>query len=142
MLEKLAVCAALLLLVEGGEGQPEPTPQKEKIKLVTVESNIIYYTNQQREQHGLPPLEVDSELVHSARRHATWMTVNRSLRHTSDPVAENIAMGQRDSDEVVRDWMRSPGHRANILNRRYRRIGAAAYCTPEGTIFWCQQFLY
>ena len=142
MLVKLAVCAALLSLVEGEESKPQPAPEKTKIKLVTVESNIIHYTNQQRQQHGLPPLEVDPELIRSARRHATWMTVNRSLRHTSDPVAENIAMGQRDSDEVVRDWMRSPGHRANILNGRYRRIGVAAYCMPEGRIYWCQQFMY
>jgi uncharacterized protein YkwD len=37
--------------------------------------------------------------------------------------------------------MNSSGHRANILNPGYRRIGVAAYATPEGTIFWCQQFL-
>ena len=37
--------------------------------------------------------------------------------------------------------MNSPGHRANILNPGYRRIGVAAYRTPEGTVYWCQQFL-
>ena len=142
MVAKLALCAAALFFVESGAGTPQAPPKKDKLKLVTVESNIIHYTNEQRKQYGLPPLKVDLKLVQSARRHATWMTVNRSLRHTSDPVAENIAMGQRDSDEVVRDWMTSPGHRANILNGSYRRIGVAAYCTPEGTIYWCQQFMY
>jgi uncharacterized protein YkwD len=70
------------------------------------------------------------------------MTNRQSLRHTHAAVAENLAMGQRTSREVVRDWMNSPGHRANILNRRHRRIGVAAFITPRGTIYWCQQFLH
>jgi uncharacterized protein YkwD len=89
----------------------------------------------------LASLEVDEKLVESARRHATWMTLHRNLRHTAANVAENIAKGQRHSGEAVADWMNSAGHRANILNGRYRRIGAAAYRTPDGTIYWCQQFL-
>jgi uncharacterized protein YkwD len=56
-------------------------------------------------------------------------------------VAENIAMGQRSSTEAVQSWMSSPGHRANILDASYTRIGVSAYRTPDGTIFWCQQFL-
>lgn len=111
------------------------------LELISIERNIVTYTNAERTRAGLVSLEVDEKLVASARRHATWMTLNRNLRHTKENVAENIAMGQRDSREAVADWMSSPGHRANILNGRYRRIGAAAYRTPDGTIYWCQQFL-
>ncbi|NQT15397.1 MAG: hypothetical protein HQ582_21755 [Planctomycetes bacterium] len=50
------------------------------------------------------------------------------------------AQGQRSSTEVVRDWMNSSGHLADILNQSHRRIGVAAYRTESGTIFWCQQF--
>jgi uncharacterized protein YkwD len=57
-------------------------------------------------------------------------------------VAENIAMGQPSVRGVINSWMTSPGHRANILNARYRRLGVAAYRTPDGTIYWCQQFLW
>lgn len=123
--------------------ESEATEQKAnsaKVELIAIEKNIIDYTNQERARYGLPPLEVCPKLMESARRHATWMTLHRSLRHTSDPVAENIALGQRSSWEAVRDWMRSSGHRANILNPRHRWIGAAAYRTPEGDIYWCQQF--
>jgi len=108
--------------------------------LLAIERNIIQYTNYERTKRGLPPLEVDENLMKSARAHAAWMTRRRSLVHTTSPVAENIAMGQRTSRQAVRDWMNSPGHRANILGRGYRRIGAAAYRTATGTIFWCQQF--
>ena len=87
-------------------------------------------------------MAVDHALLSSARQHAAWMTNSRSMTHTTKPVGENIAMGQRSSGEVVTSWMNSPGHRANILNPGYRRIGVAAYRTPEGTVYWCQQFLH
>ncbi len=93
-------------------------------------------------RYGLPPLEVDLELIGSARAHAIWMTTYQRLQHTSQMVAENIAMGQTSPEAVLGDWMRSPGHRANILNRSHRRIGVAAYRTAQGTIFWCQQFRF
>lgn len=119
---------------KAGDGEGEPD------ELLPIEANIISYTNQERQRYGLPPLEVDRRLMLSARRHCAWMARRHALVHTSQPVAENIAMGQRHSHEAVRDWMNSPGHRANILNRNHRRIGVAAYRTPSGTIFWCQQF--
>ena len=110
------------------------------MKLEAIEANIVSYTNQERARYGLPALTVDKELMETAREHAIWMTRNRSMVHTSRPVAENIAMGQPHSSDVVQAWMNSPGHRANILNSGHRRIGVAAFCTDDGTIFWCQQF--
>ena len=62
--------------------------------------------------------------------------------HGRDAVAENIASGQSTPGEAIRDWMNSAGHRANILNARYTRIGAAAYRGPDGQVYWCQQFLW
>lgn len=106
-----------------------------------IEARVVERTNAQRARHGLPPLSVDPSLVSSARRHAAWMTNSQSLTHTSQPVGENIAMGQSSSSEVINAWMNSSGHRANILSPGYTRIGVAAYVTPGGTIYWCQQFL-
>ena len=105
-----------------------------------IEMNIIKLTNEQRVRNGRKPLEIDPDLMESARRHAAWMARNRSMVHTRQAVAENIAMGQRDSQAALRAWMNSSGHRANILNGGNRRIGAAAYRTAGGTIYWCQQF--
>jgi len=108
--------------------------------LLPIQVNIVKYTNAARARYGLPALEIDKDLVKSAEKHCSWMTRNRRMVHTRMPVAENIAMGQRDSQMVLRAWMNSSGHRANILNGGYRRIGVAAYRTPSGTIYWCQQF--
>jgi uncharacterized protein YkwD len=114
--------------------------QIDGIKLWAIEAHIVSYTNAERSRYGLPPLEVDSDLMDTAREHAAWMTRNQSMVHTSQPVAENIAMGQPHSSDAVQAWMNSSGHRANILNPGHRRIGVAAFRTLGGTIFWCQQF--
>jgi uncharacterized protein YkwD len=39
---------------------------------------------------------------------------------------ENVAYGYPSGRAVVRAWMHSPGHRANILSRTYRGMGLAA----------------
>lgn len=118
--------------------QTEQKPQAPAMH--AVEKEIIHFTNIERSRRGLPPLKVDQTLLTSARSHAVWMTNRRSLQHSHKPVAENIALGQRTAREVVRDWMHSPGHRANILNRGHGRIGVAAFVARDGRIYWCQQF--
>jgi len=109
-------------------------------ELNEVEQQILEKTNAQRARYGLPPLRAVRRLIQTARSHAAWMTNNRTLQHTNQPVGENIAMGQHTTDEAVHDWMNSSGHRANILSSGYTQTGVAAYRTPDGTIYWCQQF--
>ena len=115
-------------------------PEPPKFQLLAVEQGIVDGTNAERARFGLAPLAVDVNLMGTARQHGTWMASNQQLVHTNIGVAENIAMGQQNTQEVVRCWMNSSGHRANILNGGHRRIGVAAYRTAAGTIYWCQQF--
>ena len=110
-------------------------------ELYQIEKNILKKTNDARRRHGRAPLTLDHGLLQSARRHGIWMARHRSMRHSNDRVAENVAMGQSSSTEVINDWLRSPGHRANMLNSQYSRIGIAAYRGQDGNIYWCQQFL-
>ncbi|MNP03408.1 Cysteine-rich secretory protein family protein [compost metagenome] len=49
---------------------------------------------------------------------------------------ENIAKGQKSAEEVMNQWMNSPGHRANILNSSFTEIGIALYNTE-----WVQEFI-
>lgn len=167
LITKMVLCATVLMLADAqaAEQQPRtpaaqnvdqkadqasqpestaPTGLEEKevdgVKLAAIEANVVSYTNDERARYGLPPLKVDKELMATAREHAAWMTRTRNMVHTSRPVAENIAMGQPHSSDVVRAWMNSAGHRANILNGGNGRIGVAAFRTESGTIFWCQQF--
>jgi uncharacterized protein YkwD len=57
-------------------------------------------------------------------------------------MGENIAAGQRTPAAVMDAWMKSPGHRANILNCGFRVIGmgvATVTGSPFG-IYWTQNF--
>lgn len=138
MFKSLLMFCALLLT--DGNTVPPALPLESQ-ELHPVEQNIIEQTNAQRARYGLPALEVSHDLMQSARRHTRWMTTRRALQHTSASVAENIAMGQRTTEEAIASWMASPGHRANMLSGGYTKIGVAAYSTPDGTVYWCQQFL-
>ena len=134
--------AIVILALNNIPHQPAAPPKPPTPQLFAVEQNIVNMTNQERRRYGLPPLRVDFRLVDSARRHTIWMVTRGGLTHTSAPVAENIAMGQANTAQAMRSWMGSSGHRANILNRSYTRMGAAAYVSANGTIYWCQQFLH
>ena len=116
------------------------TASAKKFLLFPTEDLLIRHVNGTRKRYGLPELKVCENLMSSARQHCYWMANSGSLQHTTAPVAENIALGQRDTAEVMQSWMTSPGHRANILGGRYSRIGAAAYQGAGGRIFWCLQF--
>jgi uncharacterized protein YkwD len=55
---------------------------------------------------------------------------------------ENIASGYPAARDVVQAWMASPGHRANILERRFRDIGLAFREAPgtDSGVLWVQEF--
>lgn len=79
--------------------------------------------NKVRAEHGLPALKYDEGMGKLAQEHTEWMCDTHNHVHSNLPYAENIAYGTSLSpDSVVRQWMDSPGHKANILGN-YTRIG-------------------
>ncbi len=133
----LKIAAALLVSLDT-IGAPTPKPE---FPMVGVEQSIVDRTNAERARFGLAPLAVDRSLEQMARSHAAWMTNSHTMQHSHMAVAENIAWGQRSPAEALSSWMNSSGHRANILNPSYHRMGAAAFTATDGTVYWCQQFL-
>ena len=55
---------------------------------------------------------------------------------------ENIAWGQKSPEAVMQGWMNSDGHRANILNEKFTKIGVGYYQNSQGTNYWTQLFTY
>ncbi len=102
------------------------------------EFKVVQATNAERVRHNLWPLAVDPMLQESARMHAESMAMS-GYRHSGYP-GENIASGQNTADWVMRDWMESPAHRANILNPSYQWIGVGSAVHPKGYRLWVQQF--
>jgi len=119
------------------------------------ESEVIRLVNEIRVKNGLKALEADWELSRVARIKSQDMKDNNYFSHTS-PVygspfnmiknfgisyksaAENIAKGQSTPQAVVNAWMNSQGHRANILNSSYTKIGVGYV---SGGNYWTQMFI-
>ena len=119
------------------------------------ESEVIRLVNEIRVKNGLKALETDWELSRVARIKSQDMKDNNYFSHTS-PVygspfnmiknfgisyksaAENIAKGQSTPQAVVNAWMNSQGHRANILNSSYTKIGVGYVQNGK---YWTQMFI-
>lgn len=117
-------------------------------------SEVVRLTNSARSKNGYAALVEDGVLSEAAAVRAR--EIARSFSHTRPSGAsfssalsesgvsylragENIASGQKSASEVVNAWMNSPGHRANILNSSYSRIGSASV-NIDGTHYWVQLF--
>jgi uncharacterized protein YkwD len=104
------------------------------------EKKVVELVNQARARSGLPALQISKRLMETARKQASHMARTGIFRHGNWGVAENIAMGQRSPSAVMNAWLRSSGHRRNIMNRSHRTIGIGVYKGKNGQLYWCQQF--
>lgn len=112
------------------------------------EAQVITYTNKYRANYDRVLLKSASCVDYYAERHAKWMAVNKTMKHQSmsrilsacklSRVGENIAYGFSSGQSVVAAWMKSTGHRANILKSSYRLIGVGAYQDSRGR-WWVSQ---
>lgn len=57
-------------------------------------------------------------------------------------VGENIAGGQRTIEEVMKAWMKSPGHCVNIMKNTYTQVGISIVIKEDSTyqVYWGQNF--
>lgn len=115
-----------------------------------LEIQVAARVNLVRRWHGLRPLRVSRGLTAAARRHSRDMGLRGYFEHDSAggaafwsriertyasrgfgrwEVGENIAWSsaQATAIEVVRQWMRSPAHRANMFSRVWRELGLGAF---------------
>jgi uncharacterized protein YkwD len=112
-----------------------------EINLSEVERLVIELTNNERIKRGLRPLTVSTNLQNLSRLKAQNMARSRNLSHGISPLppgGENIAWNQATAQEVVRSWMNSSGHRANILSPQYSVIGVGV-ANGNGP-YWAQMF--
>lgn len=139
-------------IVIGSAGMGSPAASTPPSTLSAAQQNVLRLTNAERTKAGLPELRVHPALSRAAQDYATLMAVRGHFSHTgpdgSQPsdraqrtgypsryCGENIAMGQRTAQEVVEGWMRSTGHRENILRPQYQEIGVG-----QTGCYWVQLF--
>lgn len=144
----LSVALLALALVTGGlAGAPAsalPAPQEK------YESQARTKTDQARQSAGLVTLKKNDCVQRFAVRQATKMAQQQRMFHQDlgpiltacelSMVGENVASGYPSGKTLVVGWLRSPGHRANILNQRYRILGLAARKSSDGRWYAAQVF--
>ena len=103
------------------------------------EAAMLQMINEERQKHGLKPLQADPEMLSVARAHSQDMFAKGYFAHDdpegNDPfdrmkaanirfatAGENLALAQTVEIAHV-NLMNSPGHRANILNPSFGRVG-------------------
>ena len=133
---------------------PENTAGSSALPMAEAEA-VLALVNRERSAAGLAPLTLDTDLCRVATVKAEDMQKNNYFSHTSPTygspfdmmkrygisyrsAGENIAMGYRTADSVMEGWMNSDGHRANILNPSFTKLGVG-YCA-EGN-YWVQMFI-
>lgn len=102
---------------------------------------LMELANQARAQAGAGPLQWDDALAAAARAHCLRMASEGPIAHRYggeddlstragkagarfDLIEENVAIGP-SAAEIHEEWMQSPGHRTNLLNRDVNRVGVA-----------------
>jgi uncharacterized protein YkwD len=152
-LAALACSAALLAPAAAGAQSAScantavtPSPSN----MAVVRTAVLCLLNAQRAAHGELSLHANPSLAHAAGNFSTAMVHEGFFNHVSPngstlvsrvhrttylqgargwALAENIAYGTGGASTpqaIVTMWMHSAGHRANILNPRYRDIGIGA----------------
>jgi uncharacterized protein YkwD len=117
-----------------------------------VEDEVLLLVNQERAAAGLMPLRNDARLRAAAARrsrdiaaagtlsHDGWVEAIRAAGYGGGTLGENIASGYASSEAVMSGWMRSAGHRANILRSYFRDLGVGCTRDGRGRLWWVQSF--
>jgi uncharacterized protein YkwD len=132
-----------------------------------IENEILELVNQERAKVGAKPLVMNETLRNMARYKSNDMLQYDYFDHTSPnigsltdlskkfgysytAIGENIWMSKASSTSYLRQnttaakimegWMNSPGHKANILNNTYGKIGVGVTLSTDGFSHATQEF--
>jgi uncharacterized protein YkwD len=115
---------------------------------------VLDLVNVERQRAGLPPLTANTVLTRAAQEYSVVLADGSCFGHScgstlserldrvgyTDRLAwgENIAAGHVTPDDVMAAWMRSSGHRSNLLSASYQDIGVGLAVSSGGTRYWVQ----
>ncbi|AOR23858.1 CAP domain-containing protein [Clostridium taeniosporum] len=116
-------------------------PEKYSISIQSnAENKILQLMNEKRVQAGLQPLTMDNTLLKVARYKSNHMIQYNYFDHTNpdgtkwtnwlqaigykyNTTGENIAYNTYDPVELFNQWWNSKGHRDNMMNPAYNKVG-------------------
>lgn len=120
---------------------------------VSGQSELLVEMNAARAKHNVTPLRLSHVLTRPARRHGEYLTRTGELDHDGadgqpfyvrlykagfsrrKAVGENLGMSSGCATDLaktmVQMWLDSPGHRANLLSKRFKVVGLAVVAAPD-----------
>ncbi len=120
---------------------------------ISGQSALLVEMNAARAEHGLAPLRPSRVLARPARRHSAYLARVGELDHDGadgkpfyvrlykagfsrrKSVGENLGMSSGCATDLARTmvemWLDSPGHRANLLSRRFTVVGLAVVAARD-----------
>jgi uncharacterized protein YkwD len=162
MRKPLAVAGllAVALLLPTAHAVAHPSaPERGAARAATVkprsnawEAEVLALTNARRKAHGVRPLKAGRCPDHFAETWTRHMARTHDFEHQSlgpffrrchgiSTAGENIAYGYETPRALVSAWMHSKGHRENILNPHFHRIGVSGWRATNGTTYATQDFV-
>lgn len=139
---KGVVLSLAFLVVACGAALAQPYPRNEtNANLPSQAEQLFALANQARAQAGVGRLQWDQALAAAALFHCRRMAAEGPIAHRygGEPdltaraaqagahfslIEENVAIGP-SSSAIHEEWMRSPGHRTNLLSPDVDRVGVA-----------------
>lgn len=128
---------------------------KKELNIQKERERVVQLCNEARKQNNVQnALKLDPKLSEAAQKRAeeliklfshtrpnstAFSTVLKEYSISYKTAGENIANGQFDADDVMKSWLNSPGHRANILNKKFGKIGVGVF-EYNGRLYWVQIF--
>ncbi len=145
-MKALTLAATLVVAVSGWF-----SPAAAATTAATYQRDIFTVTNEQRADHGRVLFTHQSCVQRYAERQAARMAAQERIFHQDlrkvlrdcnlRSAGENVAFGFDTGRSVVEDgWMRSAGHRANILRAGFRLLGTGARRGDDGLWYAVQVF--
>lgn len=119
---------------------------------VALADTVLELLNGERVNAGLAPYAVHPAVSLAAQSHSDDMAAHAQLSHTGSDGSntgdrltrqsfswvtwgENIAAGQTTAQQAVSAWMKSSGHRPQMLGT-YQFAGVGVAAAPDGTLYW------
>ena len=128
---------------------------RDKLDIAKERERVLQLANNARKENSVSSsLVLDSKLNEAAQKRAEeliklfshtrpngteFLTVLKEYNITYNTCGENVANGQVDADDVMKSWLNSPGHRANILNSKFAKLGVGVF-EYNNSLYWVQLF--
>jgi uncharacterized protein YkwD len=140
----IAACSLAVTLAAVSGPVPAQATAEERAQMLS-------WINQARKSHGAKPLDATWDLWRVARNHSLDMSEDGDLYHSSNlsqklsftnwsTYGENVGVGMKVRD-LYEAFMRSDGHRRNILDRDFHKVGIGFARDGNGVV-WVTMIFY